>query len=131
MFNKLIEIQMRENGTDEDIYSDGELGKEEITMEVAELIRNAGPWGQGFPEPVFNGRFEVMDKRIVGENHLKLKLRSAGGTREINAIAFNITNRSWPKGTTDINAVYRLDINEYMGRRTPQLIVEFLEPVVD
>ena len=129
MFNELIEIQMRENGTDEDIYSDGELGREEITMEVAELIRNAGPWGQGFPEPVFNGRFEVTDKRIVGENHLKLKVRSAGGTREIDAIAFNMTNRSWPKGTTGINVVYRLDINEYMGRRTPQLIVEYLEPI--
>ncbi len=131
MFNVLIEQQMRENGIDADIYSDGELGCEEFTMEVAELIRNAGPWGQGFPEPVFDGRFEIMDKRIVGENHLKLRVRAAGSTREIEAIAFNTTNRSWPKGTTGINAVYRLDINEYMGRRTPQLIVEYLEPVVD
>lgn len=130
MFNVLIEQHMRENGSDADIYSDGELGREEFTMEVAELIRNAGPWGQGFPEPVFDGRFEIMDKRIVGENHLKLRVRAAGSTREIEAIAFNMTNRSWPKGTNGINAVYRLDINEYMGRRTPQLIVEYMEPVV-
>ena len=99
-------------------------------MEVAELIRNAGPWGQGFPEPVFDGCFEIVDKKIVGENHLKLKVRAVGGGRDIEAIAFNTTNRSWPKGTSQINAVFRLDINEYMGRRTPQLIVEYLEPVI-
>jgi single-stranded-DNA-specific exonuclease len=130
MFNQLIEQQMRENGFDSDIYSDGELGGDDLTMEVAELIRNAGPWGQGFPEPVFDGRFEVMDKKIVGENHLKLKVRAAGSNDAIDAIAFNTTNRSWPKGTTGINAVYRIDINEYMGRRTPQLIVEYLEPLI-
>jgi single-stranded-DNA-specific exonuclease len=129
-FDLLICQQMLENGVDADIHSDGELGREEFTMEVAELIRNAGPWGQGFPEPVFDGRFEVVDKKIVGENHLKMKVRVIGGSREIEAIAFNTTNRSWPKGTSLINAVYRLDINEYMGRRTPQLIVEYLEPVL-
>ncbi len=130
MFDLLVAELMRINGFDSDIYSDGELSMEEFTLEVAELLRDAGPWGQGFPEPVFDGRFEVVDKRIVGENHLKLKVRAAGGKREIDAIAFNTTNRSWPKGTTFIHAAYRLDINEYMGRRTPQLIVEYLEPVV-
>jgi len=130
MFNLLIEQMMRDNGFDSDIHSDGELGGDEFTLELAELIRNAGPWGQGFPEPVFDGRFVVMDKKIVGENHLKLKVRAAGSNRDIDAIAFNTTNRSWPKGTTGINAVFRIDINEYMGRRTPQLIVEYLEPVI-
>jgi single-stranded-DNA-specific exonuclease len=129
LFNEQIEIQMRNNGSSADIHSDGELHWQEISMEVAELIRSAGPWGQGFPEPLFDGQFEVIDKKIVGENHLKLRIKSSGGLREIDAIAFNTTNRSWPKGTTDINVVYRLDINEYMGRRTPQLIVEYLEPI--
>ncbi len=130
MFDVLVCKLMLENGVDADIHSDGELGREEFTMEVAELIRNAGPWGQGFPEPVFDGCFEIVDKKIVGENHLKLKVRAVGGGRDIEAIAFNTTNRSWPKGTSQINAVFRLDINEYMGRRTPQLIVEYLEPVI-
>ena len=131
LFNDEVVRQMQGSGVSTEIYSDGELAGEDLTMEVAELIRAAGPWGQGFPEPVFDGLFEIVDKRIVGEYHLKLKIKSPGGRREIEAIAFNITNRSWPKGTTSINAVYRIDINEYMGRRTPQLIVEYLEPVID
>jgi len=129
LFSVAIELQMQINGFTSEIHTDGELHWQEISMEVAELIRSAGPWGQGFPEPLFDGQFEVIDKKIVGENHLKLRIKSSGGLREIDAIAFNTTNRSWPKGTTDINAVYRLDINEYMGRRTPQLIVEYLEPI--
>ncbi|MEX2353810.1 MAG: single-stranded-DNA-specific exonuclease RecJ, partial [Gammaproteobacteria bacterium] len=131
LFNDEITRQMRENGISADIYSDGELHSGDINMEVAELIRSAGPWGQGFPEPVFDGVFEIIDKKIVGENHLKLKVKSPDSNLALDAIAFNTTNRSWPKGTTGINAVYRLDINEFMGRRTTQLIVEYLEPLVD
>ena len=129
LFNEEIKTQIEKNGLSSDIYSDGELSEEEINMEVAELIRSAGPWGQGFPEPVFDGLFEIVDKKIVGKNHLKLKIKPPEGNRPIDAIAFNMTHRAWPKGTTSINAVYKLDINEYMGRRTPQLIVEYLEPL--
>jgi single-stranded-DNA-specific exonuclease len=81
-------------------------------MELAELIRSGGPWGQGFPEPVFEGMFEIIDKRIVGENHLKLKIKPSDQDKLIDAIAFNTTHRGWPKDTTGISVIYRLDINE-------------------
>jgi single-stranded-DNA-specific exonuclease len=132
-FSKLFNLEIKRHidlfGINSDIYSDGVLNAEHINMEVAELIRSAGPWGQGFPEPVFEGIFEVVDKRIVGENHLKLKIKSSDQEKMIDAIAFNTTHRGWPKDTTGISVVYRLDINEYMGRRSPQLIVEYLEPL--
>jgi single-stranded-DNA-specific exonuclease len=129
LFNEQIRLHVEINGFNSEIYSDGELGHDDITMEVAELIRAAGPWGQGFPEPVFEGNFEIVDKKIVGDNHLKLKVKTIGNSKYIDAIAFNTTHRAWPKGTTSINAVYKIDINEYMGRKTTQLIVEYLEPI--
>jgi single-stranded-DNA-specific exonuclease len=131
LFGEQIRQHVEKNGLNSDIYSDGELSRDDINMELAELIRMAGPWGQGFPEPVFEGFFDIVDKRIVGENHLKLKIKTRGDHRHIDAIAFNMTHRSWPKETSSINAIYKLDINEYMGRRTAQLIVEYLEPVQD
>ena len=129
LFNEQIRLHVENYGLNSELYSDGELGREDINMEVAELIRAAGPWGQGFPEPVFEGIFEIVDKKIVGEKHLKLKVKTMNDNRQIDAIAFNTTHRSWPRGTMSINAVYKLDINEYMGRRTTQLIVEYLEPL--
>jgi single-stranded-DNA-specific exonuclease len=128
-FDEQISLHVKSNGLNTQMYSDGELGRDDICMEVAELIRAAGPWGQGFPEPVFEGMFEIIDKKIVGENHLKLKVKTPDNSQHIDAIAFNMTHRAWPKGTTLINAIYKLDINEYMGRRTTQLIVEYLEPL--
>ena len=129
LFNEQIRLHVEINGLNSEIYSDGELTRDDISMEVAEMIRSAGPWGQGFPEPVFEGIFEIVDKKIVGDNHLKLKIKTADNNRHIDAIAFNTTHRAWPKETTGINAVYKLDINEYMGRRATQLIVEYLEPL--
>ena len=132
-FSELFNLEIKQHielfGIDSDIYSDGELNAEHINMELAELIRSGGPWGQGFPEPAFEGIFEIVDKKIVGENHLKLKIRPSDHNKMIDAIAFNTTHRGWPKDTTGINVIYRLDINEYMGRRSPQLIVDYLEPL--
>ena len=71
------------------LWSDGELEPRDLSLELAEELRRAGPWGQGFPEPVFDGQFEVLTQRIVGELHLKLELLPAGGARSIGAIAFN------------------------------------------
>ncbi|NNE38518.1 MAG: single-stranded-DNA-specific exonuclease RecJ, partial [Gammaproteobacteria bacterium] len=128
-FNELIKEHVHTYGLDSDIYTDGCLPAQAITLETAELIRNAGPWGQGFPEPVFDGMFAVIDKRIVGENHLKLKIKDHHHDRHFDAIAFNTTHRSWPGDIKSLNLIYKLDVNEYMGRRTTQLIIEYLEPV--
>ena len=97
---------------------------------MAREIREGGPWGTGFPEPVFDGRFDVLDRGIVGERHLKMKLRPAGGRRSFDAIAFRRTDEEWPAGgQPTIEAVYQLDVNEYRGVEKAQLLVRDLRLV--
>jgi len=109
------------------ILSDGELAVEELTFDLAVLLRGAGPWGQGFPEPVFDGRFEVLASRVVGEKHLRLTLRHPQGHR-LEAIAFNQAGLAEVLGTL-IEVAYRLDVNDYQGNRSLQLVIEQLAPV--
>lgn len=123
-FTRLFDEEARRWLTDEYleqvIVSDGEI-EEEISLNLAKEVVAAAPWGQGFPEPVFDGEFEVLDQRIVGERHLKLKLRSITGVNTLEAIAFN-HNRLLE--SRQLRLAYRLDINRYRGRETVQLIIE-------
>ncbi len=111
------------------ILSDGELAPEDLSMELAGLLRGAGPWGQGFPEPVFDGVFEIVERKVVGQRHLRLVLRCHDHNKTVGAIAF----RQAPSGAAPdwpyAHAAYKLDINEYQGRRSLQLIIEHIEPV--
>jgi single-stranded-DNA-specific exonuclease len=111
------------------LVSDGELSVNELSFDLAEIIISSGPWGQGFPEPVFDGEFEIINTRIVGERHLKLQLRHPGNNRAIDAIAFNVTDEDWPESTGRVQTVYKLDINEFAGRRQLQLMVDYISPV--
>jgi single-stranded-DNA-specific exonuclease len=109
------------------LYTDGELAAEDFTLALAEQLRAAGPWGQGFPEPIFEGIFEVLETRLVGERHLKLWLRpSPGGRRTLGAIAFR---QAGMPAARRVRAAYRLDVNEYQGTRALELVVEHLEPL--
>ncbi|MCF6255811.1 MAG: single-stranded-DNA-specific exonuclease RecJ [Gammaproteobacteria bacterium] len=112
-----------------EILSDGELSDNELNLELAETLRAGGPWGQAFPEPLFDGVFELVSRRIVGEKHLKLVLRPAGSQQVIDAIAFNTVDDDWPVDVKQVELAYRLDINEFNGRRSAQLMVEYIEPV--
>jgi single-stranded-DNA-specific exonuclease len=108
------------------LLSDGELLQEELTLEVAETLREAGPWGQAFPEPLFDGTFNILEQRLVGNKHLKMVL----GLEKINldAIAFNVDMKLWPNYRCDrVHIAYRMDVNEYRGRRSVQLIIEHLD----
>jgi single-stranded-DNA-specific exonuclease len=109
------------------VMSDGELVAADLTLELALALRDAGPWGSGFPEPVFDGAFEVIDCRIVGQRHLKLLLRPPDGVRGIDAIAFGAGEMTIGRADR-VHAAYRLDVNEYQGARSVQLVVEHLEP---
>jgi len=115
------------------LHSDGELTPDEITFGLANVIQEAGPWGQGFPEPQFDGEFELVESRIVGEKHLKLQLRtqsqSGGQGKVIDAIAFNFTGKAWATKPERVHTVYRLGINEFRGRRQLQLTIENIESV--
>lgn len=111
--------------------SDGPLEASELTLELAHLLQEAGPWGQQFSEPVFDNVFEILEQRIVGQHHLKLTLSHEQGGANINAIAFNVDLKAWPNHrASHLHAAYRLDINEYRGRKTLQLMIVAMQPVL-
>lgn len=107
-----------------EILSDGELNAMELSLELAKLIQSSGPWGQQFPEPLFDNVFEVFDQRIVGQHHLKLTLSHIDGGAPIDAIAFNVDLNKWPNhNARKIHAAYRLDSNTYNGRTKLQIVI--------
>lgn len=107
-----------------ELLSDGPLTPNDLNLPLAAFLQDAGPWGQQFPEPLFDNRFEVLDQRIVGQNHLKLMLRHDEGGEPMDAIAFNIDLKEWPNHRARyLHAAYKLDINEYNGRKKVQLMI--------
>ena len=109
------------------VETDGELAVEDFELGLATELRFAGPWGQRFPEPVFDGRFEVVSQRLVGGKHLKMVLSLPGHSTLLDAIAFNINPRQWPDdAVSEIEIAYRLDVNEFRGKRSLQLMIEHL-----
>jgi len=116
-------------GSPDVIETDGALEREEIALPTAEALRAGGPWGPGFPEPLFDGLFEVSSARVVGERHLRLGLAAPEGRGEFQAIAFNYLDAESPAGALPKGAVrliYRLDSSEYRGERRLQIVVEHL-----
>ncbi len=104
------------------LMSDGELDESDLGLDLAREIETGGPWGQGFPEPLFHGTFDVLHQRIVGQRHTRLSLQS--GTRVIDAIAFNQLPL---EGVRKVLIAYRLGINDWADRTTLQLVVEHIE----
>ncbi len=103
------------------IVTDGPLPESAHSLAFARSLRDAGPWGSSFPEPVWSGDFELVEQRTVGENHLKMRVRPLGGRTSVDAIAFN---QAGPGYRGAVRLAYRLDVNEYRGIENPQLIVE-------
>lgn len=113
-----------------EVISDGPLSAAEMSMEVAQLLRDAGPWGQMFPEPLFDGRFRLLQQRLVGERHLKVMVEPVGGGPLLDGIAFNIDTTCWPdNGVREVELAYKLDINEFRGNRSLQIIIEDIWPL--
>ncbi|WP_312174577.1 MULTISPECIES: single-stranded-DNA-specific exonuclease RecJ [unclassified Pseudescherichia] len=113
-----------------EVVSDGPLSPAEMTLEVAEMLRDAGPWGQMFPEPLFDGRFRLLQQRIVGERHLKVMVEPVGGGPLLDGIAFNVDTTIWPdNGVREVSLAYKLDVNEFRGNRSVQLIIDDIWPI--
>lgn len=129
IFNRMVEQQADPDILQGVIESDGELGGAEFNLNLAQAIRDAGPWGQGFMEPIFDGQFEVLDWRVVGEKHLKMELQADGASKSISAIAFNAPLERIRESNGFIHAAYRLDVNEFRQRKSAQLIVEYFQPL--
>lgn len=132
-FAQAFDAEVRRQLTVEDltgrIYSDGRLAADEFDMQLAQQLRHAGPWGQHFPEPLFHGEFKILSQRLVGERHLKLMLQSLDQAPPVDAIAFNIDLEVWPNPNIETAKVaYRLDVNEFRGKQSLQLIVANISP---
>ncbi len=106
------------------LFSDGPLEPQWFSLEIARLLRNAGPWGKDFPEPVFDGRFRLRRQQPLKEKHLRMTLSPLEAPEvQVEAIAFNV--EVWPgPEATEISLAYRLDVNEFRGERKLQLVVE-------
>jgi single-stranded-DNA-specific exonuclease len=108
-----------------EILTDGELTATDISLDMAALLEDLGPWGQRFAEPVFDGRFEVLDHRVVGGSHLKMIVRPIDGSEAVDAIAFNRMPDDLPQ-SGPARLLYRLDINRWQGREECQLMVDHI-----
>jgi len=128
IFDKVVSQCISSDKLEDEYLTDGELSAEDFTLPLALAIQDAGPWGQSFPEPTFAGQFKILDKRVVGENHLKLKLQSRDNSATLDAIAFNMTDTNWPPETEQIVSTYRLGINDFQGNSQVQLFLEHIEP---
>ena len=125
VFNELAGKWLKPEDLESIILSDGELGINHLTLAFAEQLRAAGPWGQNFPEPLFDDTFKLVQQRIVGEKHLKVVLEKQGEV--FDGIAFNIDVKAWPNMEVKrVHLAYRLDINEFRGKRTVQLMIEHI-----
>ena len=131
VFEREVERHAQGLDLEHTIQTDGSLQLEDLVLDTAELIQQAGPWGQGFPEPLFDGEFQVAGSRIVGERHLKLVLKPKGSNLMIDAIAFGLDDPEPWLASRKLRVVYRLDINEYRGQRNLQLQIEYMESIVD
>mgnify|MGYP006088841743 CR=1 FL=1 len=123
VFDQLAKKWLKEEDLIGVILSDGELALSELTLDFAEQLRNAGPWGQNFSEPLFDDTFTLIQQRIVGEKHLKITVQKQD--QLFDGIIFNIDIKAWPNPQAkNVHLAYKLDVNEFRGKRTVQLMVE-------
>jgi len=129
-FNELVQELLTEEQLTGVVLSDGELQSEQLSLPIAELIKEAAPWGQMFPEPIFDGTFKLREQRLVGKKHLKMMLEPELGGPLIDAIAFNVDLEIWPDASVQkVELAYKLDVNEFRGKRSLQFMVEHLQPL--
>lgn len=130
-FDDEVRMRLSEDHLQRVVYTDGTLAEEDFTLELAQLLQDAGPWGHQFPEPLFDGEFRVLQQRIVGYRHLKLVVMPLNGQLALDAIAFNVDSEEWPdESIQQVRLVYRLCQNVFRGRTTLQLMVDRLIPVL-
>ena len=128
-FNQVATEQLSADALQAELQTDGRLSANECSIELAYLLNQAAPWGQGFTQPVFEGEFAIAHQRLVGEKHLKLQLADEKTGQSFDAIAFFIDLEVWPNEAKRVKLVYRLDINRFRGDESLQLMVEYLEPL--
>lgn len=130
LFDAVCHELMNEGSLQQVILSDGELQAEDFNLNLAQTLRYAGPWGQGFSEPVFDGEFVIVNQRLVGGNHLKLTVKPTGSDQLLDGICFNIDHKCWPDlSVQQVHLAYQLDVNEFRGQQNVQLLVRHIEKI--
>ncbi|EPW6424337.1 TPA: single-stranded-DNA-specific exonuclease RecJ [Vibrio parahaemolyticus] len=132
LFDEVVKKELDEAALKGVILTDGELKPEEFSMHIAEQLRAGGPFGQAFPEPIFDGEFKVLHQKLVGEKHLKLMLeplyKGHPTNVMIDGIAFNVDLRRWPDALVKtVRLAYKLDVNEFRGNQSLQLMIDHIE----
>jgi len=129
-FNQEVTDKINPEDLEQIILTDGELNEQDLTLPTAEFLTNAEPWGQAFPAPLFDGIFSIKQRRIVGKKHLKLQLQPVSSSITVDAIAFNtVESENDPafKAGSSVKVVYKLDVNEFRGNRSLQLMIDYME----
>jgi len=124
LFDEQVKLVLTAKDIEGNIETDGVLPKDRFDIYTAQLLKDAGPWGQHFPEPVFMGEFTVIEHRVLADKHLKMLLRPIGGSQPVEAICFNCVDGSYEFEWPVINAVFKLDVNEWRGRQSLQLLID-------
>ena len=132
LFIAQVEKQLSAEDLQEVVFTDGVLSADELTLEMAYTLEQAGPWGQQFAEPLFDGCFYIVQQRLVGDKHLKLVLATDANKQQlVDAIAFNVDIKQWPNNSVEqVQLVYQMDINHFRGKESLQLLVKELQQVV-
>ena len=130
IFNQTVSELLAQDQLQGTIWTDGELSTDLLNLATAETLQQGGPWGQAFPEPMFDGEFKILQQRLVGEKHLKMMVEPKLGGPLLDAITFNVDTRYYPDlSIKNAKLVYKLDINEFRGNRGVQLLVDYIEPL--
>lgn len=116
--------------TADEVLSDGELAPHELCLDTAAALDAGGPWGQGWPEPLFDGRFRALDRRVLGHEHLKLRLQHVAGGAPLDAIAFRAGRLAHGELPDPLCVTYRLEVNRWMGKVRAQLVIQHLVEAV-
>lgn len=129
-FARVVGRHLGDRGLEPIIESDGELDAADFNLGLAQQLEDGGPWGQAFPEPVFDGEFHLINQKLLGEKHLKMVLAPAANANAlVDAIAFNVDRSRWPDPNCQrVVVAYKLAVNEFRGTRAVQLMVDYLEP---
>ncbi|EIJ43646.1 single-stranded-DNA-specific exonuclease RecJ [Beggiatoa alba B18LD] len=127
LFDTAVRQQLSPENIQGKIYTDGELNPSDFNLPFAEQLRYLLPWGQEVPEPMFEGVFEIMDKRVLKNSHLKMVVRPLPAGLPVDAIAFNMAETPLSTNTPIVKIAYRLDVNFHRGIKSLQLMVEHLE----
>lgn len=129
LFLQVLAQRMTHEQLTKEILTDGQLAMDEFSIDLARYLKQIEPWGQHFPEPLFEGIFKIYQQRLVGKKHLKLQLQLPQHHQYIDAIAFHVDLNQWPDPDIQwLHCAYRLDINQWQGKQTLQLLIEFLKP---